>query len=82
MTDPVYVTKVVEAYRKTAAALGRIADRFDSHASTIVTLDEGLGSVARGYAIDLFALQRRLDALSDDVMTATRKQASLMRKRK
>ncbi|SEP52445.1 hypothetical protein [Amycolatopsis saalfeldensis] len=82
MSDPLYVAKIVDAYRKTAAALGSIADRFDSHASVIATMDEGLGSVARGYAIDLFALKRRLEGVCNDLMWITQKREALGKKRR
>ncbi|MGW4521038.1 hypothetical protein [Amycolatopsis sp. NPDC004378] len=76
MIDATILMKLVDSYRKMGLALGVISGRFDSHATVVGTAEDGLGAIARGHSIDLYAYGRRLDALADDVLNVMRKQAA------
>ncbi len=82
MIDTMILMKLIDAYRATAKALGVIADRFDGHATVLMTASEGLGAMGRGYSIDLLAHKNRLDALAEDLLDLIQKKTLLAKARR
>ncbi|GAA1993569.1 hypothetical protein [Amycolatopsis minnesotensis] len=73
--DTVTVVKVLAAYREIVNVLGDMSEKLDYFTKTVQPVDETLGAMATCYAIDVWSLEQRLEALTDRVAELIRTQS-------